>query len=83
MEITKDGLIYTGLATGEVVTVDMAGNVKRIALIGNVTDESICSIYIFDNLKTKEQINKDVLFKKSLVAPVCLKLILNVVGHLD
>lgn len=47
MEITKDGLIYTGLATGEVVSVDMAGNVKRIALIGNVTDESICSIYIY------------------------------------
>lgn len=43
IEINKDGLIYTGLANGEVVSVDLAGNVKKIAIIGNLKDESICS----------------------------------------
>lgn len=47
-EFSKDGLLYTGLATGEVVSVALDGSVRRIALIGNVTNESVCSI-IFTN----------------------------------
>ena len=41
--ITNDGLIYTGLANGQIVSVDMNGNVNEIALIGNVSNEMACS----------------------------------------
>lgn len=42
VEVGPDGLIYTGLANGEVVSVDQSGNVRKIALIGNLKDESLC-----------------------------------------
>lgn len=48
LEVSKDGLIYTGLSNGEVVSVDLEGNVKKIALIGDLKDESICKLGDFD-----------------------------------
>ena len=41
VEVAPNGLIYTGLANGEVVSVDQSGSVRKIAIIGNVKDECI------------------------------------------
>jgi hypothetical protein len=43
LEITSDGTIYTGLANGQVVKIGLDGTVTKIAYIGNVDNETICS----------------------------------------
>lgn len=53
LEISSDGLIYTGLFNGRVVSVDLDGNVKRIAVIGK--DDSLCSNLL--NIKYQETLN--------------------------
>jgi hypothetical protein len=43
LQITSDGTIYTGLANGEVVSISLDGKITKIAFIGDVTNETICS----------------------------------------
>lgn len=44
LEMTQDGIIYTGLANGQIVSIDTKNaNVKKIAQIGPETRPEICS----------------------------------------
>jgi len=38
-----DGTMYTGLMNGQIVKVDVAGDVHKIAQIGEKMDSAICS----------------------------------------
>ena len=46
----KDGNMYTGLMNGQIVKIDVAGEVHKIVQMGDQTDDAICSKYILIDL---------------------------------